>query len=784
MNIIKRVINRLNKDAARDRDQIQYYFDILECKKETVLLRGWIFSSKSAIQSLKIIFQSSREETYLPINMTKRVDVANAYGLKNIHCGFRLEAECISNRDVDMYLEYEMEGHCRRFFIGMVPANTERTVFQVKECKLLSYRGCINEFQTQTLSLPANIYKETVDIIVPVYNGYEYLDNLFAGIEKTEMKYRLFIVNDCSTDERVLPYLKTYAKDRNSVILLENEKNLGFVQSVNKALSQTKHHVAIVNTDVVVPEKWLERLMAPIILNSQVASSTPFTNSGTICSFPRFCENNHLFLNLPVQVIDQYFSALKPIYTKMPTGVGFCMGMGRKALDEVGLFDAETFYKGYGEENDWCQRALQKGYSHVHVENLFVWHKHGGSFASEDKQRYIERNLKLLEERYPSYHLDVAEYCAKDPNYQRREWVKLQIMFAVADEFVIVFSHNWGGGANTYLEDRVQEMLKQQNGVIQIIDDAELGLYVKVRYQDQKATFYVNNYDELYEAISELSCHAIIINELVSFENIEQAQHFILRLKETYKAKLTMLCHDFFAVCPSIYLMNDKQKHCFIPTSQECEECFRHNRNKMNTQAETIGQWRAIWEKFLLDCDEVITFSENTREYYRHYYPQVHYQVVPHKVDYIRPVDAYQKDTAQITIGVIGNLMPSKGAEIIYRMSDLIKEKGLNARIVVIGPDMDGNKNQDITIYGKYKREELPQLMKKYQVDVVFIASVWPETFSYTTEEAIQMGMKVAAFDLGAPGERLKKYEKSILIKEMTAEAALTAIMQNLDSEE
>lgn len=56
--------------------------------------------------------------------------------------------------------------------------------------------------------------------------------------------------------------------------------------------------------------------------------------------------------------------------------------------------------------------------------------------------------------------------------------------------------------------------------------------------------------------------------------------------------------------------------------------------------------------KISLGCDEVITFSENTREYYRHYYPQVHYQVVPHKVDYIRPVDAYQKDTAQITIGV------------------------------------------------------------------------------------------------------------------------------------
>jgi GT2 family glycosyltransferase len=33
------------------------------------------------------------------------------------------------------------------------------------------------------------------------------------------------------------------------------------------------------------------------------------------------------------------------------------MYIRRTCLDEVGLFDAERFGRGYGEENDFCRRA-------------------------------------------------------------------------------------------------------------------------------------------------------------------------------------------------------------------------------------------------------------------------------------------------------------------------------------------------------------------------------------------------------------------------------------------
>ncbi len=38
---------------------------------------------------------------------------------------------------------------------------------------------------------PQEVYKEKVDLIVPVYNGFEYLPKLFSSIKKTKMSYRL-----------------------------------------------------------------------------------------------------------------------------------------------------------------------------------------------------------------------------------------------------------------------------------------------------------------------------------------------------------------------------------------------------------------------------------------------------------------------------------------------------------------------------------------------------------------------------------------------------------------
>lgn len=248
-----------------------------------------------------------------------------------------------------------------------------------------------------------------IDIIIPVYNGFDFLNPLLSSIIKnTSVNFRIILCDDKSTDERVLPLLKEYKKNNINIILLENEQNLGFIKTVNKLVTYTNNHFVLLNTDTEVPPYWIERLMYPIFEMENVASTTPFTNAGTICSFPKYLEDNPIFENMTVVELDKYFQYIdfEKTFIEIPTGVGFCMGVNKNLVNKIGMFD-EIFGKGYSEENDWCQRAIKAGYKNLHVTNLFVYHKHGGSFSSQEKKALQEKNFEILLSRYNNYSDDV-----------------------------------------------------------------------------------------------------------------------------------------------------------------------------------------------------------------------------------------------------------------------------------------------------------------------------------------------------------------------------------------
>ena len=250
-----------------------------------------------------------------------------------------------------------------------------------------------------------NYLYKTVDIIIPIYNGYNYLEKLFNQIKNnTDLDYNLYVIDDKSSDSRVLPLLKNFEKIFNGKMhLVENQTNLGFLKTVNKGLELTNNDVCILNTDIELPPKWTTRLMYYIFKYDDIASVTPFSNAATIFSFPEMWIDNDL--EIDYKLIDKMFSkfSLESIpLLDFPTGVGFCMAMSRKSLDKIGFFD-EIYEKGYGEENDWCMRALRAGFKNVLCPNLFIYHKHGGSFDSKEKKELCEKHLKILNSRYPEY---------------------------------------------------------------------------------------------------------------------------------------------------------------------------------------------------------------------------------------------------------------------------------------------------------------------------------------------------------------------------------------------
>ena len=635
-----------------------------------------------------------------------------------------------------------------------------------------------------------------VDIIIPVYNGYVLLSPLFKSIfENTTMPYQLIVVNDASTDSRVTAYLETLAQKNDAIRLIVNEENLGFVRSINLAAKTAKHHFVILNSDVTVPPHWLERLMRPIWHLPNVASATPFTNAGTICSFPDFPNDGELFAGLTADEIDRGFAHVKPneCYFQLPTGVGFCMAVNKTVWDKIGPFDAEAFGDGYGEENDWCLRAHAHAFTNVMVPNLFVYHKHGGSFSDRRKNDQLEKNLPQIHERYPSYSAEVEKFVSRDPARDIRQWVMLLLSACrSARKVVLIVDHQLGGGANLYRRKLIESRNGKSESFLILSYDFEKGRY-RIKYihdNIQPVLVYLDEPGELLGLMDYLPVHEILINNLVSYPDPVAMLGVLHRIKSTQQAWMIFCAHDFFAICPSCNLLDENGTYCGVSGLTHCQSCIRENKQVLEHYRQIdMSRWRQTWQNILDNCDEILCFSKSSLDIFSQVYPQTDpekFVIRPHQVSDMRVVSCNGRRKKNIrTIGVIGSLSPHKGSRLVFQINKHIAARKLGLRMVVIGdlpdsPEKDNGSRAGIIVTGRYQRENLPAIMETYGVDMALIPSIWPETFSYVTEECIQMGLPVAVFDLGAPAERVRSYDKGIVIDKIDPDAALDQIMAYL----
>ncbi|GGG76647.1 glycosyl transferase family protein [Parapedobacter pyrenivorans] len=100
-----------------------------------------------------------------------------------------------------------------------------------------------------------------VSIIVCVHNHIAFTYNCLLSIlnNTKNNSYEVVIVNDCSTDET-----KDVLSSIGNVHVIENEKNIGFLKSCNKALASSKGtYICFLNNDVQVLPGWLDNLVAP-----------------------------------------------------------------------------------------------------------------------------------------------------------------------------------------------------------------------------------------------------------------------------------------------------------------------------------------------------------------------------------------------------------------------------------------------------------------------------------------------------------------------------------------
>jgi GT2 family glycosyltransferase len=197
----------------------------------------------------------------------------------------------------------------------------------------------------------------------------------------------------------------------------------GFVAAVNRGMSESNRDVVLLNSDTRVTAGWLDKLQRAAYSAPEIATVTPFSNSATICSLPRFLAANALPAGWDLERFARLVEERAlPAWPRLPTGVGVCLYVKRKALAQLGLFDRRSFGLGYGEESEFCMRALKAGYAHVLDDATFIFHEGQRSFGSSHAARIVVAHRQLAR-LHPEYLATVARFLRDDPLQPIRERV-------------------------------------------------------------------------------------------------------------------------------------------------------------------------------------------------------------------------------------------------------------------------------------------------------------------------------------------------------------------------
>lgn len=264
-----------------------------------------------------------------------------------------------------------------------------------------------------------------IDVIIPVYKGLATTRRCVESVlgSTQRVPFETVVIDDATPEPAIAAWLDELAAQRR-ITLVRNAANLGFVQSVNLGMARhADRDVVLLNSDTEVAGDWLDRLCRAAQSAADIGTVTPFSDNATICTYPFPGWPGGIPGTLGLRELDALFARTNTGRSvDLPTAVGFCVYIRRACLARVGMFDADRFGRGYGEENDFSLRAVKAGWRSVLAGDVFVHHEGAVSFGGEREALALAAEKRLFE-IHPDYPEKVCAFVAADPPRPLREAV-------------------------------------------------------------------------------------------------------------------------------------------------------------------------------------------------------------------------------------------------------------------------------------------------------------------------------------------------------------------------
>lgn len=611
-----------------------------------------------------------------------------------------------------------------------------------------------------------------VDVVIPVYAGtQETLRCLWSVLTApVSTPHQVVVINDAGPVPELNAMLRLLA-NRGLFRLEQHRQNLGFVRTANHGMRLHKDRdVVLLNSDTEVYNDWLDRLMHRAAQHPKVATITPLSNNATICSYPETNRDNRSPLEVSHAEIDALARVANPgRHVDAPTGVGFCMYIRREALRDVGFFDERRFGRGYGEENDFCQRAQRKGWLNVIACDTYVRHVGSVSFKAEAAER-IGKALKTLRKLHPKYQSQVDAHIANDPAWLYRARIDLERLRRESRRRnVLLVCHNRGGGTERHLLEQAQALLADGTGVFELRPS---------RHVDRVALVHPGLYG-LHNVAAIPLAHTEFLEEALRALGISEVHvHHLIDLPAGTGPALQKICaglgihlrisvHDYFAICPRVNLVTSEGRHCIEPSPADCNACLAKDR--LIEQVGPIAHWRSIHLGLLRAADSVVVPSRDVVRRLERHLPDKEIAVQPHEPQLpVREGEAFglAAPADAVRVLVVGAISRIKGYDVVQSLAERVRERRLPMQLSLLGYSMNDGKlaSLGVNLLGRYFDNDLLDRIRAADPHVVLIPSVWPETYCYVLSGALRSGRRIAVFDLGAQAERTRQHDPDHLV--------------------
>ncbi len=606
------------------------------------------------------------------------------------------------------------------------------------------------------------------DIIIPIYNAYDcVIACIESVIKNTDFKNnRLILIDDKSSDKRIKEKLEEYKKKYSFIDVFYNQKNKGFVGTVNYGMKYSKNDVILLNSDTEVTKQWIEKMQKCAYSDQKIATVTPLSNNATLASVPNSFVPNDIPKGMTLDEMANLVEKCSMCeYPEIPTGHGFCLYIKRDVLNDIGFFDEETYGRGYGEENDFCFRALDKGYRHLLCDDTYIYHKESQSFA-EEKKDLIDSALKILSKKYPVYKERLDLWCTINPIKHIAYNVSINIENRKKRPNILYIIHDWKesktslGGTTLHAMDLITSMRDKYNFHVLAPEDDVYKLYSYWEQTESVTTFpkinefhVLNYYNSEYKKMLE----NIIDDYGISIIHIHHLiKHYfdigdIIKERKIYTI-LTL--HDYYSVCPFINKIYKNIEYCDNPSINTCQECIKY---RLNENID-ITSWRKEWMKLFKEVDKIIVPSVSAKLEIEKTFPNLKISVIEHGINIKKNLAKPMIQTKKYNVAFIGALGLHKGSHILEKLMNYSKLTNIKIHLFGIIDSQYQKNTKHFINHGKYKRNELEKLLTTNNINLICLFSTWPETYSYTLTEAIACGIPVISYDFGAIAERIEKY--------------------------